>query len=143
MGNLTTSRGARLQRLLAGGLVSATMGIAIGLGPSGVSTASASMSPFCKTLTSFHPRTPPTGSNYRVYRTWAKTYLPFFQRLAAEAPNASTKTVLNEMIQIMKYESSLGTAKAYAAYVATHSAAWAKGWKSFAGAVMSCVTSMY
>lgn len=143
MGISSTLRVSRFQRLLAAGLVSATLGMAISVGPSGVSTASASMSPFCKTLTSFHPKNPPTGTNYQAYRVWAKTYLPLFQKLASQAPNASTKTVLTEMAQILKHESSLYSTHAFAAYVASHRTAWTKGWKSFASAVMSCVTSLY
>ncbi len=137
-----TSRGTRLKRVLAGGVVSATMGVALVAGPVATSSASASMSPFCKTLTTFHPKSPP-GTGYMAYRTWAKTYLPFFQKLASEAPNASTKSVLTAMVQIIQHESNFTSDKAFAAYVATHNGTWTKGWKSFASAVMSCVTSLY
>ncbi len=142
MGVTSTSRVARVQRLVVGAIVSATLGVAALAGPSGASSASAAMSPFCKTLTSFHPKAPP-GTNYVAYRAWAKTYLPFFKKLASQAPNKATKTVLNEMVQIMQYESTAVNTKTLAAYVAAHNVTWNKGWKAFASAVMSCVTSLY
>ncbi len=122
--------------------MSATMGVALVAGPIATSSASASMSPFCKTLTTFHPKSPP-GTGYLAYRAWSKTYLPFFQKLAAEAPNASTKTVFSELVQIIEHESSFSSNQAFATYVTTHKGTWVKGWKSFATAVMSCVTSLY
>jgi hypothetical protein len=143
MGVLVTSRGARLRRVLAGSVLSATMGVALVAGPVATSSASASMSPFCKTLTTFHPKSPPSASNYTAYRTWAKQYLPFFQKLAAEAPNAATKTLMNDMVQYIKADINTTSAKALSAYMYAHRVQWAKGWKAFLTATMACVTSLY
>ena len=144
MGVSTTSLAARAQRLVVAGLAAATLSVSLVAGVANASTTqSAAMSPFCKTLTTYHPKTPPAGSNYQAYRTWAKNYLPFFQKLASQAPNASSKVALNEMVQMIKAEAGTSNQKALGAYIYAHRLAWTKGWKALTAAIMGCVTSLY
>jgi hypothetical protein len=144
MGVSTKSLVSRAQRLAVASLAAATLSVALGAGVASASTTqSAAMSPFCKTLTTFHPKNPPASSNYTAYRAWAKQYLPFFQTLAAQAPNAATKTMMNDMAQYIKAEANATSAKALGAYLYAHRIQWTKGWKAFIAAAMACVTSLY
>ncbi|MDE3082040.1 MAG: hypothetical protein KGJ39_01320 [Acidobacteriota bacterium] len=140
----TTSLRSRVQRLGVATLAAATFSVALGVGASSASTTqSAAMSPFCKTLTTFHPKSPPASNNYTAYRAWSKQYLPFFQRLASQAPNAATKTLMNDLVQYVKAGANATSAKALGAYLVAHRAQWTKGWKAFISATMACVTSLY
>ena len=140
----TASPGSRVWRFAAAALAAATFSVGLGAGISGASTTqSAGMSPFCKTMTTFHPKSPPPASNYTAYRAWAKQYLPFFQKLAAEAPNSATKTLMNDLVHYVKAVSTVKSAKALGAYFYLHRVQWTKGWKAFITATMACVTSLY
>ena len=143
MGVSTTSLVTRAQRLVVAGLAAATLSVAFGGAANATTTSSAALSPFCKTLTTFHPKTPPSATNYTAYRAWAKQYLPFFQKLASEAPNAATKTLMNDLAQYVKAGANATSAKALGAYFYAHRVQWTKGWKAFLRATMSCVTSLY
>ena len=144
MGVSTTSLVVRAQRFVVAGLAVATLSVALGAGAANATTTqSAALSPFCKTLTTFHPKSPPPAKNYTAYRAWAKQYLPFFQKLASEAPNAATKTLMNDLAQYIKAESKATSAKALGAYFYAHRVQWTKGWKAFIAATMTCVTSLY
>ncbi len=128
----------RARRVIAGAaLLGALVAPVTALG------AGASMSPFCKTLTSFHPATPPSAKNVTAYRAWAKTYQPFFAKLAREAPDAATRRLMGDLAASLKYEAGASSQRALLGYVAAHQRAWTIGWKSFAKDVMSCVTSLY
>ena len=144
MGGSTTSLALRARRLAAATLAAATLSVALGAGAVSASTTqSAAMSPFCKTLTTFHPKSPPAANNYTAYRTWSKQYLPFFQKLASQAPNTATKTLMNDLVQYIKAGANATSAKALGAYLAAHRVQWTKGWKAFISATMACVTSLY
>ena len=128
----------------AGTLAAVVMMVSLGVAvpTSGATTLRyASPSAFCKTIYSFHG-TAPTGTNYNAYPTWAKTNLPFYKKLASQAPNAKTKKVLNELVTILKYEAKQKNLKALGKYIAKNQVQWANGWKAFAGAVLSCAKSL-
>ena len=136
---LTSSRAA-----FAGTLAAAVMMVSLGVAvpTSGATTLRyASPSAFCTSIYSFKG-TPPTGTNYNAYPAWAKTNLPFYKKLASEAPNAKTKKVLNELVTILKYEASQKNLKALGTYIAKHQKQWTNGWKAFAGAVLACAKSL-
>ena len=144
MGVSTTKLVARARRVAVAGLAAVSFSVALGVGAANATTTqSAALSPFCKTLTTFHPKSPPPATNYTAYRAWARQYLPFFQKLASEAPNVATKTLMNELAQYVKAEANVTSAKALGAYFYAHRVQWTKGWKAFLSATMSCVTSLY
>jgi hypothetical protein len=145
MGSHFTGLSARTRASVASIVVAATLSIslAVGVGPSAASSTvvSASPSAFCTTIFSYHA-TAPKGTNYTSYHAWAKTYLPFFSKLASEAPNAASKSVLTKLVSIMKYEATVSNAKALAAYIAANQTKWVNGWKSFAAAVLGCAKAL-
>ncbi len=91
---------------------------------------------------SFHAKEP-TGTSYKNYQTWAKTYLPFWEKLASEAPSTGSKKVLNELVTILKYYASSKNFSSLGAYAAAHEVQWANGWKAFAKDVETCAVSLY
>jgi hypothetical protein len=117
------------------------MGLAIA--PAGAARqVSASESAFCKTLISISKFKQPTGTNYKNYQTWAKDYLPYWEKLASQAP-ANTKNVLNELVTILKYYASSKNLSGLGAYAAAHEVQWTNGWKAFAKDVETCAMSLY
>lgn len=127
------------------GTAAAALGVTLALAaPMALSAgpASATESAFCHTLLTFHSKQP-TGTSYTAWRNWAKTYLPFWEKLASEAPSASTKAVLNELVTILKYSANAKNYTQIGAYVAAHEKWWVNGWKAYAHDVMTCATSYY
>lgn len=121
----------------------AASALVLSVGVAGAAThVEASSSAFCKTILSFHAKEP-TGTSYSSYQKWAKAYLPFWQKLASEAPSGATKTVLNELVTVVKYEASAKNYKALGAYYLAHQKQWTAGWKAFAKDIVSCATSLY
>ena len=133
-------------RLAIGGVVaSAVLAGSLGVAVPSSSAASvkwAAPSAFCKTLVSLEKVKPPSASNYKTYRAWAKTYLPYYTKLASEAPS-SAKGVLSELVTVLKYESNAASAVKLSSYIATHTKQWTAGWKAFATAAVSCVSQLY
>lgn len=137
---VTTSRTA-----FAGTLAAAVMMVSLGMAvpTSGATTLRyASPSAFCTTIYSYHA-TAPTGTNSNSYRTWAKTNLPFYKKLASQAPSAKTKKVLNELVTILKYEARQKNLKALGKYIVKNQVQWANGSKAFAASVLACAKSLY
>lgn len=121
------------------GLAVATLftALAISLGAASSSSALGS-SPFCKTLFTWNPAkaTPPTS--FANYSSWAKGLVPFYEKLAAEAPNASTKSTLDGVVTVLQYESKKLSISALEAYVLANKTKWEAGTKALAKAVESC-----
>ena len=80
---------------------------------------------------------------FSTWQKWAKTYLPFWQKLASEAPSKGSKAVLNELVSIIKYEANAKNYTQIGAYVAAHEKWWTNGWASFAKDVEGCAASLY
>lgn len=120
-------------------LVTVTVGVLPG---SAASYRWAGESAFCKTLTSFHA-TAPTPGNSAPYKAWIKTYLPFYEKLASEAPSGTTRTAFSEIVTILKYEEGSNSLSKLDAYIAANHAKWTLAWKDFAKDIMGCVTSLY
>ena len=126
-------------------MASATLLVATGLGVPGASAASiksAGPSAFCTTIISYHPTTPPNPKNLTSYRAWAKSLEPFYESLAKEAPNASTKAVLNEVVVVLKYYVSSSSITKLDASVLKYEAKWKAGAKALAAAIISCAKSL-
>ena len=130
---------------IGGALASAVLVGSLGVAVPSSSASSvkwAAPSAFCKTLVSLEKVKAPSASNFKTYRSWAKTYLPYYTKLAAQAPK-SAKGVLSELVTVLKYESNATSALKLESYVATHTKQWTNGWKAFAKAAVSCVSQMY
>lgn len=122
------------------------LGIALSLGAAAVPVGagaseiiSASPSQFCSTLLSFHPKAPTNSMNWTGYRVWAKSVLPTFEKLAATAPNAGTKELMNQLVALLKFDASAKNLQGYATYWRTHITHWEHDWQQFALADISCV----
>jgi|GEM_PF-1246330 len=127
---------------LSGALVASVGALA---SPSGANTVKfAAPSPFCKTLLSFSSmKGAPSTANLTTYRHWIAVYLPKFETLDSQAPNASVKRVLDEIVAVLKSESSLTSAVKLQHYIVKNQKQWTNDWKVFATSAMSCVSSMY
>lgn len=103
-------------------VVVATMVVSLGVAvPS--SSASGS-SAFCTTIKSYKPSTAPKAFNTKSYHAWAKSLLPFYEKLASEAPSSKSKQELNELVTILKYEANSTSVTGLEAYVASNTTAW-------------------
>jgi hypothetical protein len=124
---------------LASAVVLGTLVLSLGIS---VPSSSASSSKFCTTLLSFESKyaskdaVPPTS--FSKYKTWAKTLQPFYATLAAEAPNAASKTVLSDVATILKYESKESSWTKLEAYESANRAKFEAGTKALAKAIESC-----
>ncbi|MDE3065472.1 MAG: hypothetical protein KGJ36_07365 [Acidobacteriota bacterium] len=143
---MSTTGHSRYQRVRAGvaaAVAASLLAIGVGVLPAGAATTrEAAPSAFCHTIMTYHP-TQPKGTSYTSYQKWAKTYLPFWQKLAGEAPNAKVKNTLNELVAIIKYDATSKSAALIGAYMASHQKAWLNGWKAVVAAIVSCASSYY
>jgi hypothetical protein len=134
----------RARSALGGVVASALFLVSMGVSASGASAASitsASPSAFCSTIITFHPATPPSAKNLKSYKAWAKTLIPFYSKLASEAPNAATKAVLNEVVVVLKYYKNSSSLAKLDASVLKYNAKWEAGSKALAKAIISCAKS--
>lgn len=130
-------------RLALSGVAVATLAMSLGAAvPSGASSLSADKAAYCHTLLTFHSKAP-TGSSAKGYQAYAKAYLPLWTKLASEAPNDASKTVLNEVVKILKYEAHSKNLKVMSLYIASHQKQWVKGWSQFSKDIISCASTLY
>ena len=108
--------------------------VSLGVAPS---VGSAAPNPFCQAMISVHPQ-PPTGTDYASYRTFAKKYLKYYEKLDARAPNASVRRLLNQVIAIMKVEAATSNRARLVAYVSAKQVLWNQEWTLFVKSVVSC-----
>jgi hypothetical protein len=131
--------------VIGGVLASATLLVSMGFGaPSALAASSRSAAPsaFCTTIISYRPATIPNPKNLSSYRAWAKSLEPFYESLAKEAPNATTKAVLNEVVVVLKYYVSSSSVTKLDASVLKYEAKWKAGAKALAAAIISCAKSL-
>lgn len=105
------------------------------------SLSSASPSALCTTIFSYHATAVPNVTNLKSYRAWAKALEPFYEQLASEAPNAASKSVLNEVVVLKYYVSSTSISKLDAS-VLKYQAKWQAGANALAKAIESCAKSL-
>ncbi|MGC2485653.1 MAG: hypothetical protein WA359_05375 [Acidimicrobiales bacterium] len=127
------TRGALASVVLLGALI-VSLGVA-------VPSSSAGTSKFCTTLFTYETKyaskaTPPTS--FKNYKSWAKELLPFYETLASEAPDQAAKTVLNEVVAILKYESTQSSITKLTQYVAANSKKFAASEKTLAKDIEAC-----
>jgi hypothetical protein len=136
----TRARGA-----IGGVLASAVLLVSTGVGTQGAAASSyrsAGESAFCNTILTYHPTTAPSPTNLKSYQAWAKTLEPFYEKLASEAPNAATKSVLNEVVVVLKYYVSSKNLAKLDANVLKYHAKWAAGSYALARAVGACAKAI-
>jgi len=135
----------RARGAIGGVLASAVLLVSVGVGTQGASASSyksASSSAFCTTIYTYHPSSVPSVTNLKSYRKWAASLEPFYETLASEAPNAATKSVLNEVVVVLKYYVSSSNLAKLDASVLKYHAQWTKGSKALAAAIVSCAKSL-
>jgi hypothetical protein len=130
---ITRTRGALASVVVLGALV-VSLGVA-------VPSSSAGESKFCSTLITFETKdaskaTPPTSLS--GYRAWAKELIPLYESLASSAPDQAAKTVLNEVVAILKYESTQKSILKLTQYVAANSKKFAASEKTLAKDIAAC-----
>lgn len=108
-----------------------------------VPNSSAGSSAFCTTLISYYAQyaskfTPPAKLTTATYHTWAKDLVPFYEKLASVAPNATTKTELNYVVVILKYEAKDTSLTGLETYIAANHVKFEKGVGALSKAVKSC-----
>ncbi len=134
----------RRSRVMLGGAVIASV-LTLGAGAAGAGASTrvlATESAFCHTILTFHSHAP-TGTTYTSYQKWAKTYLPFWEKLASQAPSSGSKRVLGQLVTILKYEATSTNYKTLGAYIASHQTQWIAGWKAFTKDITNCALSAY
>jgi hypothetical protein len=72
------------------------------------------------------------------YRAWAAYLVPFYQKLASEAPNATTKSTLNEVVAILQWEAKKQSITSLEGYIAANRVKFENGTKALAKAIENC-----
>jgi hypothetical protein len=124
---------------LAGAIMCTTLVLSLG---SDVQSSSAlGSSAFCKTLFGFEGVAEkfetPKASTAAGYHAWAKELLPFYEKLASEAPK-NGKVVLDELVTIFKYYTNASSISGIEAYITTNHAKFEAGTKALAKDIEAC-----
>jgi hypothetical protein len=124
---------------LAGAVVCGTLVLSLGMA---VPNSSAlGNSAFCKTILSFETialkNETPKQITAKGYVAWAKVLLPFYEKLASEAPS-NGKVVLNELVTIFKYYSHASSITSIETYIAANHAKFEAGSKALAKDIEAC-----
>jgi len=127
---------ANTRTALVTSVVMATFVVSLGVAVPG--SGAAGNSAFCKTMLTYKPVSPPTKVTTANYHLWAKAYLPLFKKLASEAPSAKTKSALNELVTILKYESTSTSISGLGAYISANRTQYANGFLALTKSLMSC-----
>jgi hypothetical protein len=124
---------------LAGAVVCGTL--VLSLGTAVPSSSALGNSAFCQTILSFESIAikdeTPKQITAKGYVAWAKLLLPFYEKLASEAPS-NGKVVLNELVTIFKYYSHATSIKSIEAYVTANHAKFEAGSKALAKDIEAC-----
>ena len=140
------SGGARLsnysfvREALTVGLVVALLGLGIGARSprAGAATLRVALpNALCEAMISVHP-TPPSGTTYAAYHSFATRYLAYYEHLVPKAKQATIRQALAQVIVLMKAEARTTSPLALRAYVTAHQAQWIAGWTVFDRAVIAC-----
>ena len=119
--------------LIAGSVVATALLVPLSLSAPGAGALSTS--PFCTALFSWAEHQPPTPTTLTLtgYRAWAKALAP-----ASVAPNAKTKTVLNDLVVVLKAYANYKSLSKLSAYEAAHHKAFEADVKSLAASIKAC-----
>jgi len=110
--------------------------------PLSFSSPAGATSAFCTTLETWAthpPKNPPTTNNVAAYHAWATQYIPVYEKLASEAPNAATKDLFNEVVKILKTYDGAGTLSQLKAAEVADSSKFRNDAKALTAAVLSCL----
>jgi hypothetical protein len=102
------------------------------------SSSASGSSAFCAAVKTYKPSTAPTSINAKSYHAWAKSLLPFYEKLASVAPSSKSKQELNKLVTILKYEANSTSLTGLESYITANTAAWADGLKALISAFTSC-----
>jgi hypothetical protein len=124
---------------LAGAIMFTTL--ALSLGSDVPSSSALGSSAFCKTLFSFEgiaeKNEVPKTSTAIGYHAWAKLMLPYYEKLASEAPK-NGKVVLNELVTIFKYYTNASSISNIEAYIEANHAKFEAGTKALGKDIEAC-----
>jgi hypothetical protein len=127
--------------MVTAGILVLSLGVAVP-NSAAAKTSSASEATFCKTLIGFSLKfrsdATPTGTGIGAYHSWVKKVLPLYEQLASEAPNAGTKTFLNELVKILKEYGSVTSLSKLATTELANQAKYLKGTKQLTSAIVGC-----
>jgi len=129
---------SRSRTLLAGSVVVGAL--VVPLGASAPVAGALSTSPFCTALFSWAEHQPPapTALTLTGYHAWAKSLVPYYVKMAATAPDAKTKAVLNDIVVVLKAYANYTSLSKLAAYEKLHHARFEADVKSLASAIKAC-----
>jgi hypothetical protein len=117
--------------------VATTLAVPLSFGsPAGATSA------FCATLETWAthpPKSAPSTYNVAAYHAWAKQYIPVYEKLASEAPNAATKDLFNEVVAILKAYDGAGSLASLRRTAAADATKFENDAKSLEQAVLSCL----
>jgi hypothetical protein len=124
--------------LIAGSVVATALIVPLSL--SAPQAGALSTSPFCTALFSWVEHQPPAPKSLTLnsYRSWAKALVPYYEKMAATAPNAKTKTVLNDVVIVLKAYANYTSLTKLAAYEKAHQAKFQADVKSLAASIKAC-----
>lgn len=130
---VTSSRAA-----LATGMVLATLVVSLGVAVP--SSSALGTSAFCKTIFTYNAKAavPPTKFGTASYRKWAAALLPFYEKLASEAPNTDTKNELNGVVTVLKYVASASSLTSLEGYYLKNHALYEKGAEALEKSIVAC-----
>jgi hypothetical protein len=134
-----TNRLASRARMLIAGSVFATA-LIVPLGLSAPEAGALGSGPFCTALFSWVQHQPPAPTTLTLasYHAWAKALAPYFEKMAAAAPNAKTKTELNDIVVVLKAYGNYTSLSKLGAYEAAHHASFEANVKALAASIRAC-----
>jgi hypothetical protein len=134
----TNRLASRARILIAGSVIATAMIVPVSL--AAPEAGALSTSPFCSALFNWVGHQPPVPTKLTLssYHAWAKALVPYYQRMAAVAPNAKTKTVLNDIVVVLKAYGNYTSLSKLAAYEKGHRAVFQADVKSLAASIKAC-----
>jgi hypothetical protein len=124
---------------LAGAVVCGSLVLSLGIAVP--SSSAFGSSKFCKTILTYETKYASKAAaptTLKDYKAWAKFLLPFYETLASEAPNDASKATLNEVVKILKYESTDSSIPSLEKYIGANSVKFDNGAKTLGKDIAAC-----
>ncbi len=114
--------------------------------PLGVSTPPAGALPnaaFCRAVFSWatHPIPGPSVVSVANYHSWVKATLPYYERMEANAPNATTKQILGFVVTVLKQYANSTSLNKLVVYEKLHHAQLQDDVRVLVASFRTCATS--
>ena len=122
--------------LVVGATMCAALFVSVGL--DAPNSSALGTSAFCKTLFTYNTTKEIPPTSFADYPKWAAALLPFYEKLAAEAPTAAARTTLSYVVSILKYESTHSSLTSLETYFASHRTKFEAGTEAVAKAIRAC-----